>query len=572
MTAMIESRAGFGGADGLEFDLPHEGSDRLKLTLSLTIAGTEHKVPGGQVKSLDLELRSWGFSGRVEFVLLDDKEKGGKTKDELYDDFIKKDLITIKLSVRAIYPDNKIDTAATPLALTGLVTDKAYSDIVFESVTGGGVLARRYYVRFVDAAQHLWRQHFPCELYVQKTLVDVLNAQKPSQVTIDYQWSDLNETAPLLFLGHEPGAGNASFYDFLIWYVDTRGGAFWFDYQKQGFVLAADKPASSRTVKLYPDDVGRFRLIFPEAVRHKVRIHNSYTESAQTKEVEQEDKEGLIRQDYLLATPVAAQVDARATLEKARLIARQNELSIGLARFPGDPIAPGDFIAFTSSDAFTKVGKPLPKPVQTQTMRVFAFDLRARAVDDTIDARAGVDDAGFRTQTLLRLELKAEKHVKLPPYIRPHYPRYIEGKIVSEVGETEDLTYQIYTDSKTSIEQYKVKIPLFANQEIFVPFNPNLFPGHYFFPAYKGQRVLIAFDFESAWLKRFLDWRAEGRLAGDTQGNHMLVGKKPSSSTSVKHVYGEDKPEFQILRTNEKDTQTIHIKEGYMLIEVKEKK
>ena len=31
-------------------------------------------------------------------------------------------------------------------------------------------------------------------------------------------------------------------------------------------------------------------------------------------------------------------------------------------------------------------------------------------------------------------------------------------------------------------------------------------------------------------------------------------------------------PSFQILRTHEKDVQTIHIKEGYMLIEVKEKK
>lgn len=550
-----------------------EGGDRLKIELTLNIAGTDYKIIGGHIKNLELALRSYGFWARVDFIVIDDKPAGGKTEDKLYTDFIKKDLAKATLTVRAIYPDHPIDDGAEPLKLTGLVIEKAYSDIVYKEVKGdSAALARHYFITFIDAAQHLWRQHYPCELFTQKTMKDVIDAQKPDQITLTYNWPELTTTRPLLFLGHEPGSGKASFYDFLIWYVDTRGGIFTFKYQDQKFDFAADKDMAARKVKLYQDDVAGFRLVFPEVVRHKVRIHNSYTEGAQTKEIDQDAKQAPIKQDYLLDTPVAAQVDARETLEKARLIVRQNELTISLKRFPADPIAPGDFIEFTNNEYWMKSIKPLPKPVQGQTMRVFAFDLRAKAFDDTPDYRSMATDAGYTIEGTLKLELKTEKHVKLPDYIRPHYPRHIEGKIVSEVGAEDELTYQIYTDADTSVEQYKVKIALFADQEIFVPFNPNLFPGHYYFPAYKTQRVLIAFEFEHAWLKRFLDWRPEGRLAADTQGNHLLVGKKPLSSTSVKHVYGEDKPEFQILRTHEKDVQTIHIKEGYMLIEVKEKK
>jgi hypothetical protein len=306
-------------------------------------------------------------------------------------------------------------------------------------------------------------------------------------------------------------------------------------------------------------------------VRHIVNVLNSYTESAQSKEIDQDAKASPIHQDYLLDTPVSSQVDDRVTLETSSLIIRQNELQIVFSRFPADPIAPGDFIDLSSaSDYFAGYIKTLPQLVQGQTLRVLALDIDASAVDQEPDVRPTMPDDGFHVQASMQLELKAEKHVKLPEYVRPSYPRYIEGKIVSEVGADDELTYQIYTDPDTSVDQYKVSIPLFANQNIFVPFNPNLFPGHYYFPAYKTQRVLIAFDFQNAWLKRYLDWRPQARLAADTQGNQLLVGKKPASSTAVTHVYAEDKPEFQILRTNDKDVQTIYIKEGYMLIEVKE--
>lgn len=564
--------------DKMRYELPllrnttGQGEDRLKIELELKIGFTTHTILGADVKNLELCARTYGFVGRLDFFVHDDKASGGKQKDEVYSDFIKDDLIQVKLTVRAIYPDHTINDSADPLTVKGLVTDKALSSIPHRTAQGAALLVNRYTIRFVDPAQHLWQQHFPCTLYTKKTLKAVIDAQKSDKIAIDYKWAELTKQRPLIFLGHEPGSGQASFYDFIVWLVDSNGAALWYDYRSQKLVFDEELPTLPHSTDIYHEDLGDFQVVYPEVARHKVKVLNSYTESPATKEIDSDSKETPIHQDYLLATPVSAQVTAREKLEKARLRPRiKPELIALLRRFPADPVVPGDVVEF-KADTWSKAGKTLPKPVAGKKMRVREVRFTATASDQGPDADHGLAHTMYKVEGALHFASKDDKHIALPPYIQPTYPRYIEGKIVSETGAEDELTYQIYTDKDTSVEQYKIKVPLWENQEIFVPFNPNLFPGHYFYPAYKNQRVLVAVDFDRAWLKRYLDWRPEGRLATDTQGDHILVGKKPSSSTSVKHVYGEDKPEFQILRTHEKDVQTIHIKEGYMLIEVKEKK
>lgn len=551
--------------------LQGQGGDRLLLELELKLGFSSYKVMGAHIKNLELRARPYGFVCRLDFVVHDDKALGGKEQDELYAKFIGDDLITVTLKVRAIYPDHKIDDGADPLTLKGLVTERAFSSMPYRKAKNAPGLVHRYAIEFVDPAQHLWQQHFPCELYTKKTLKDVIDAHKPDAVKISYKWTALTKQRPLIFLGHEPGAGKSSFYDFIIWLVDSQGAAFWYDYRDQEYVFDEKKPAMPHSSTLYHEDVGSFWSLLPEIPRHKIRVLNSYTEATATKDIDSSVKQTPIRQDYLLDTPVSANVTARETLEKGRLKVRKTELQVLLSRFPADPIVPGDVVEL-KKEYWAKATKTLPKMVEGKKLRVTELHIRAAAMDQGPDADHGMAHSEYAVSGSLHLEMKDEKHVPLPAYTQPEYPRYIEGKIVSEVGADDELTYQIYTDPDTSVEQYKIKIPLWANQEIFVPFNPNHFPGHYYYPAYKHQRVLVAVDFDRAWLKRYLDWRPTGRLTADSQGDHILVGKKPSNSTSVKHMYGEDKPEFQILRTHEKDVQTIHIKEGYMLIEVKENK
>jgi hypothetical protein len=178
--------------------------------------------------------------------------------------------------------------------------------------------------------------------------------------------------------------------------------------------------------------------------------------------------------------------------------------------------------------------------------------------------------AGYNIELRSHLELESEDWVSLPSFKPPLYPIYVEGKVVSEQGAKEAETYQIYQDNETSLDQYKVAIPLWNDQQVVLPFEPNFFTGHFYFPDYKDARVLVALDFHSALIERFLDWRAGARLPMDSQGNHILLGKTEKSQTSIKHVYVDDKPVLDVKRTSDKDTERIKMVEGSLILETKE--
>jgi hypothetical protein len=110
-------------------------------------------------------------------------------------------------------------------------------------------------------------------------------------------------------------------------------------------------------------------------------------------------------------------------------------------------------------------------------------------------------------------------------------------------------------------------VPLW-NQTILAPFVPFGESGHFFFPAYKNQRVLLAFELGSAKIISFLDWA--GKLPIDTQGNQLVMGKREASSTVLKHVYTDDSPVLTIVRTEAGDRQTLELSEGRFFLEVRE--
>lgn len=556
------------------FSAPPEFSERLAVTLALTIGGTKISLFGASVKRLELTLRSYGFTGELEFTVLDDKAASGKYEDKLLKEFQKPDPITIELSLRRTRTDDKLDTSLPPLKVVGQVTERAYRDFHYREVKGALPLARRYFVRFADAASHLLGQHYPCVLYTKKTLKQVIEAQKPDAVKLSLTWPFLTEQRPQIFLSHQPhlesGIPTASFYDFLIWLVDVNGGVLAYDYLKQELLFAKEKPSAARKVKLLAADVAALTVHPAEQRRYKVRILNSYTEQPATQEVAHEPAQTPLSQDYLLATPVSAHLDEKKSLEGLRLFREEPQLTIDYERFPGNPLLPGDLIKLDPPETFAARQRTVPAALKDKTLRIVRIALSAEAVDQGPDVNVGLDESAFRCRMSLRAELEAEKRVELPRYVAPIYPRHVEGKIVSEVGEDVEQTYQIYTEEKNSLEQYQIKIPLWDNQIVAAPFVPNFFPGHFYLPVYRNERVLVALYFDRARIDRYLDWRPDARLAAETQGNHLILGRKTVTGTAMSHAYTEDKPVFTIKRTNEKDLQTIEVKEGTLTIEVKE--
>lgn len=550
---------------------PLSNRDRLQLGLKLIVDGTEVKLFGAQVKRLHLCLTTYGFEGELELLQSDDKAKGGAFKDSLLAHITSQKLINIELTVHAVRPDLTLEQGRAPLKVAGLVCERGYSEAPFREMQGNAVLVRRYRLRFVDPARHLWMQHFPCALFTEKALKDVVDTYKGDKIKIEYDAPPFESTRPLIFLGCQPGPGAASFYDWLLWIVDAQGLVFYYDYATQKYKIAAQKDAAGTPAKLHPEDLRALWVDVPEAPRHKAYVLNAYSEDAQVKTIDNTNSAAEIRQDYLIRTSVAAQVDERESLERGRLRTRKPELRVDTLRFPSDALMPGHLIKLEDPQSrYGGFGLAIPALLKDKTLRLVRLELVAESAASGVDDQQQQQQAGFLVETTLRFEQKEELYVRLPEFRAPTYPRYVEGKIVSETGADDEETYQIYTDSNTSIDQYQVTVPLFADQKIKVPFNPNLFSGHYYFPAYKGERVLLAMDLFRAWLKRFLDWRPDARLPADTQGNHLLLGKKPTSSTSLRHVYEDSKPVFKIKRTNEKDTSVIEIKEGTLTIEVKE--
>lgn len=551
-------------------------ADRLDLGLTLTIGGTAHAIPSSDVLAFELDLHGWGHEGRVEFRVLDETAHGGQKQDKLLADFLKPDLVEVALELKAVHSDTATKPTFTSLKVKGLGLDKALTEEGVAQVKGAGITYRHYTVRFVDPARLLWSQHHPCVLYTQKTLQDVLDAHKGDKISLANDWAaQLDATLPLIFLGLTPEAG-ASFYDFVVWFVHTRDGVLAYDYTAQGYQLRATKDATGTPLTLSAADVDRVAVVFPEVARHDVAILNAAAESPKNQAITNAQAVTGIRQDVLLRTDIADDVQARVTLETARLKVRGLEVELDWNRFPPVAFAPGALVKLPDTAGWKAAGVP-----STETFRVRRMSLRAEPLPVDGDdagpdgegeegARRPKPESRYLVTFTTRLEKKDEKHVDLPPFTAPVYPRFVEGLIVSEVGEQKDETWQAYTDEATSLDSYKVKLPLFANQIIQVPFNANLQPGHFYFPAYKGARVLVALDFLRAWLKRHLDWRAGARLPSDGQGVHLLVGKTTTSGTSMRHFYEDNKPLWRLMRTNESDTEKIELKEGNLLILVKE--
>lgn len=546
----------------------------IEIFLKLTIKGTVYNVWGSNVKHIQLHMTPWGFKGQLDFWMNDDQSHGGHEIDTLHTAFLKPDLIELELKLRPLRPQREDPKdAADPLIIKAVVSDKSYFEQAMVRGEKAYVLSRRYSLHFHDPASLFWGQHYPCALYTNKAMKDVFDAHIGSKIKFKYEAALVSQVMPLIFLGHDPDVvGGSSFYDLLIWYCKKNDIQFVYDYKLNEYSLVDTKKPFDKDVRLDTEDVARIQLYISEVSRVQARVLNSYSEAPTTKPTTQPDAEAPLWADRLIRTPIADVADARFTLEKKRLRLRDPEVVIHYKRLPALLLGPGEWYDFTGDLQWEHGGFALPGPTKTEKMRVRQIQISLIGREESYEERPGGDIAPYQGRMTATLEAASSLNLDLPEYITPHYPRYVEGKIVSTSGADADETYLIDTDKKTNVDSYKVAIPLWENQEVFAPFNPNRMTGHFYFPAYKHERVICAFEFNEVWIMGFLDWKVGNRLPLETQGNHLLMGKTPENNTELKYVYEQEKPVFLLKRTNAKDNQMLLIKEGYLMIQVKEDK
>jgi len=425
------------------------------------------------------------------------------------------------------------------------------------------MLYRQYHLVFADPAQVLWKQHFPCDLLVDSTLKDLITLHTPQEITMVYDWDAvLAVKYPVLSLALGSSLNQASFYDYLIWLVDSQNGVFSYDFTANQYTLSAVKSLSDAAISIDFLDILGFEVHVPEVHRYQPNVLNAYSENPETTAITNDAVTTTIRRDYIARYPIAADMQSRVTLETSRFQQHLHEVTLEYQRFQLQVTPPGQLVNFQGNGLWN----PLLF-IQANYYRVKEWHLTLQSTDEGLSIDLNVPYGHYEIESNMLLESSAELCVSLPAYIMPRYPVFVEGKLVSETGEDTDMTYQFYTDSDTSVNYYKVSIPLWAKQNVRVAYQPNQDGGQFYFPPYKNARVLIGLEFNSAFIDSFLDWGTGTALPLDSQGNQLVMGTSATSQNIIKHNYVDSKPELQIQRTQDKDTELLKFSNGNILLQ-----
>ena len=533
--------------------------NRLTVTLTLDIGGKRRTVPGGDIKSLSLKLHPWGFEAECVFWLV---SQAKESEDTLYAPFISDRRIDVTLKVDRTF--DTVGEAAEPIEVVGIVEERELMERAFSELSGEPVLHRRYTIRFRDPAAVLWSRHRPVTLLTDSTHAKLIAQETPPDLKVACEWKRSKTEHPILALGLGADAGGATFRDFVFWLAEREGFGVHYDVDKRKYAFEDGKP-KGKVEPLVVDDVEQVDVIFDPPPRHTVCVLNGAAEAqSKTKKVSNSRGYAGVRQDRLLVSPIAQKLDAAATEARTQLVTPPARLRVDFARYPSTTIRALRLYDF--SDGFS------PRVYEAKKKyRLLHFEIRAHA-----ERQAATDDSGdptnsYELDVVAELEDSSDLRKSYPWYRPVVYPFEVEGKVVSDQGVKTEGTYQAYSDNATKLEHHYVSVPLWG-KKVRVPYQPNLLQGHFYFPPYKDERVQLALYFDEAFIVRYLDWRPGARLPKESQGNHILLGKKADDQTSIRHVFESSKPVLTVERTSAKDLQTIVVSEGTILLETKEKK
>lgn len=529
-------------------------ADRFAASLDLTIGSSPFSFPAGSLEFIRIKAAVHGFEAEVVLGIVSDQEE-----DPLLSSFTTNDLITATLTL-ANGNEGFADEDASPWKMTGPVTLRQMLETTAEDRSGIPVVIRRYGLRFFDPARVFWGQHRPTELWTGASMKDVLGAHTPAGMQIEVAWPRFEEAQAMLFVGTGSHA-RASFYDLVVWFVQEHGGILEFDGAKTKYRFASKKSDVAKKVQIDPDQVAKLSFQPSEPRRNSARVLNAYTEAAVKKtSVTNDDAVTGVSSDALVRTPLQPPVDRRVAEEKGRLAPGREVVRVEFSRLTAAlPILLGGIeLGPEFSDKHLPFGR---------TYRVIEAELEAR-IESPVDVGDPDDDtAQFVMSYVVHAERVNESRPRLPPFHRLAGPLYVEGKVLSTTGAEKERTWSAQDDENDALDAYRVHIPLW-NKTITTPFLPDHVPGQFFFPCYRGQRVLVALHFDHAEIVRDLDWA--GKLAQATQGDQILWGKGDKNETYARHVYEQEKPVFTVLRKMAGDTETLKISEGVIRLEVQE--
>ncbi len=532
----------------------HPFKDRLQAKLTLTISGSSYVVNAGGMASIEVLAETHGFQATVSFARSCELQD-----DDLLDPFNGSDPIwaSLELTNGRLVVDN-----ASPVTQTwvGWAVERSFVETTGPDIQGNPVVQRLYTVTFQDPARALWTKHRPLALHTGDSIRAVLEANCAQGMQLAFDWPELDTPVDLFCVGLG-GTSQASFYDFVAWLLADRNGVLELDPATGSYRVAHYKAAGT-ALEVQRSCVAAVHVHVPEWKRHAVAVVNPFSEAATARETVDNSMAATgVREDVICHTQIPKQTETRVRLEKDRLRQPAHHARLVLGALPDGLPAPATMVKLGEGFSQTEY-------LTGKALRLRSTTLSARNPDDPPSPdTADAPHVPFECEMIWEVEGEADPVPHLPAFTAPAYPVVVEGKVLSASGMPEDKTWNTPAHTEDSQFDYRVKVPLW-NKTIRVPFTAMGQPGHFFFPAAKDQRVLLALELDSVRITDFLDWMA--RLDNDSQGNQIAMGKRPESGTVFRHRYTDESPQFTLARTQWGDMQTIELSEGRFFLEVKQ--
>jgi hypothetical protein len=539
-------------------------SDRFVATCSVAVGSSTHTFIGGAIRALDLSVTLFGCEGTVEFLVLDDSSAGGNYSDAFVSDFDSEELTTVTVELSAAHTDGAALDALPKLSTQGVVVERSMREWTYrDELSSPTILVRSYRLRFVDRASALWTQHFPLSLYTNKTLKDLVDAERGTvEITVDLPSATQARVQQCLPLGVE---SSVSFYDAFFWLMDREGGQCFYDHSAGSYAVSAQRPTDGAAVNVKAEWVGPIDVRVAVPSRSKRRIVNVDATIGARRELAAPNAATGVYADSAMRTSIAQDVDDRATLETGGGSSDPTTLSVGFERYPDVSVMPATVWSLAAAARFAATSV-----VASGDWRVFCTKLALRSTATTPDHQYGESSGAFDFDLAVELEKTTHTAARAPGYRAPVFPLLVEGIVQSDVGADDELTYQCAADEATSIDQYRAKLAVFDGQEVHPFYQPELSSGAVYIPAFKSEKVLVALEFDRCRIVRHLAWREGARPPADGQGERVYLGKSESNNTKLTHSYDSENPVFELKRVHKNDTLFLKLEEGKMTLRVEQ--
>ncbi|MGJ3495637.1 hypothetical protein ACR9PT_13880, partial [Piscirickettsia salmonis] len=411
-------------------------------------------IPGASINSINsinTQITSYGHKTTVEFFV----SSQANSDDQILEKLQAAHILEAKLSLVNCYYSEK-ERQQSKIQLQGIICDKKIlkqnSSI---EVIDNPIYSSCYSITFFDRAYALWSQHKPAKLYTNSSYEEIISAQYFDGLQCNSELDAFFKTKKMIMINPY-----VSFYHYLISTIDQYSGTLLYNSQQDCYLITANKTAFDRKNNnhYYKNLIQQATVKLPNTQWHNLECLNSYAYSSDSQQEISNDAHATgIYQSHLTCTPIQQDFDNYIQNITAYFQNQQhqqdNHLTLEFDDYPNIDLLPGAIHHFNDYDWSQNDSNTKDQQRVTQ----LSLKLCALAQYSQIDYQT--NQAQFLTELKLDLEPITNPAHYLPFKKQQFAPVEVEGLIISEARNSDDLSFDLEQDKSNQQIYYKISIP-----------------------------------------------------------------------------------------------------------------